>query len=286
MISNLISYLFETRAIRVCPRNKPFWYTSGRIGPYYINTHFLFGSEGQANQLLARIDEIKDDKDGCSGVIHGLVLEQYESNGIYRGTMDGMIAYIRDNLDPGSFEYISGGERRDWFFSFLAADRLGKPHITLFKDMDARIYEGGASRAAGNLGGAKVLHIADLITTASSYERAWAPAVSGLGGVMGKSLVVVDRLQGGREVLKGLGIESHALARIVPEVFEKAHERGYIDEDQLRMVLDYIEDPEGSMRSFLIAHPTFITEALESGGKAAERAKLLVENNFYNLKAR
>ena len=55
----LIDYLFKTNAIRVCPKDKPFWYTSGRIGPYYVNTHFLFGSETKANAFLADIDRLK-----------------------------------------------------------------------------------------------------------------------------------------------------------------------------------------------------------------------------------
>ena len=45
----LIKWLFETNAFRVCPENEPFWYTSGTIGPYYINTHFLYGSEEKGN---------------------------------------------------------------------------------------------------------------------------------------------------------------------------------------------------------------------------------------------
>ncbi len=60
----LVSWLFKTTAVRVCPENKPFWYTSGTIGPYYINTHFLYGSEKQANDLLTYIDGNKGDKYG------------------------------------------------------------------------------------------------------------------------------------------------------------------------------------------------------------------------------
>ena len=40
-MSNLVSYLFKTNAFKVCSENNPFWYTSGLIGPYFINTHFL-----------------------------------------------------------------------------------------------------------------------------------------------------------------------------------------------------------------------------------------------------
>jgi len=33
-----VSWLFETNALKIAPAEKPFWYTSGLIGPYYINT--------------------------------------------------------------------------------------------------------------------------------------------------------------------------------------------------------------------------------------------------------
>ena len=51
-MKNLTSYLFKTNAFRVCEENKPFWYTSGKIGPYFVNGHFLYGNEKDANDLL------------------------------------------------------------------------------------------------------------------------------------------------------------------------------------------------------------------------------------------
>lgn len=283
MDNRLISYLFETRAIRVCPKDKPFWYTSGKIGPYYINTHFLFGSEDEANRLLKKIDEIKENKPACTGELEKYVMEQYHSSPVYKGTVDALVAYAKERLDLPGIDFVSGGERRDWFFSIPAAKLLGKPHITLFKDMGAVVYEKGTSRTPWDLGGASVLHVADLITTASSYERAWIPTVNGLGARMKQSLVVVDRLQGGAEVLEGHQVESHALVSIDRSVFEEACRRRYIDEDQLKMVLDYMEDPDGSMRRFLLAHPEFLEEAMRGGGKEAERARLLLENDLYHL---
>ena len=50
-MSDLITYLFETNAIRFCEENKPFWYTSGKIGPYFINTHFVYGNEKDASYV-------------------------------------------------------------------------------------------------------------------------------------------------------------------------------------------------------------------------------------------
>ena len=43
MENPIVSWLFETDAVRVCPEGQPFWYTSGKLGPFYINTQFLYG---------------------------------------------------------------------------------------------------------------------------------------------------------------------------------------------------------------------------------------------------
>lgn len=50
-MSDIMSYLFETKAIRFCEENKPFWYTSGKIGPYFI-TLILF-MEAKKMQIIA-----------------------------------------------------------------------------------------------------------------------------------------------------------------------------------------------------------------------------------------
>ncbi len=277
MNQELINYLFNTRAIRVCPKDKPFWYTSGKIGPYYVNTHFLYGSEEKANLFLEEIDGIKDDKLNCSEAFHRTTKENYLIDPVYKGTIDLLAEYIEKHINVDEVDYVSGGERRDWFFSFIIADILDKPHITLFKDMTSVIYHKGKSYEKDNLEGASVLHIADLITSASSYERAWVPAIERINGKMKWSAVIVDRLQGGSDILKNLGVESHALVFINHEIFVQANKKGHIDDSQLKLVLDYIEDPERFMENFLLTHPGFLEESLKEGGKIAERARLLME---------
>ncbi|NLB79956.1 MAG: orotate phosphoribosyltransferase [Clostridiaceae bacterium] len=279
----LIGYLFKTKAIRVCPKDKPFWYTSGRIGPYYVNTHFLYGNEEKANAFLADIDRLKNDMLSCSKEMHRLAKENYQDDDIYKGTIDSLVEYIKENIDINKIDLISGGERRDWFFSFMVAELLDKSHITLFKDLSAVIYRNGESVLAGNLNGKNVLHIADLITTASSYERAWVPAINNLGAVIKWSLVAVDRLQGGKEVLSRLGVESHALVNIDAQVFERAKESGYIDESQLNLVQDYMKDQESSMKEFLKKNHDFLAQSLAGDERIAQRARLLVENDFYQV---
>ncbi len=296
MRNQVATWLFETAAVRVCPRNKPFWYTSGRIGPFYVNTHFLYGSEAKAVELLRRIDGLMADRMACSAAIEALVLENLSRDPVYAGVIDALVKTVRDRIDLQAVDGISGGERRDWFFSLALAHRLGKPHLTLFKDMEAVMYLGeglpaveglpapGTARRVDTLSGKRFLHVADLITTASSYERAWVPAIRSLGGEMPWSLVVVDRLQGGGECLAALGVQSLSLIQIRPALFEAAVAAGVLDAAQLPLVLEYMADPEGSMGRFVATHPEFLREALAGDEKTAARARLCVESGFYPVK--
>jgi len=279
----LISWLFETRAVRVCPEDKPFWYTSGTIGPYYINTHFLYGSEGKANDLLDIVDNTRSDILKCPLTVKEHTIKNYCSDPIYSGLIDEMCRYVSANIGLERIDCISGGERRDWFFSLNLAEKLGKPHLVIYKDLTSVIIEDGSVTVPESLEGKNILHVADLITEASSYKRIWIPAVRKLGGEIRWSLVVVDRMQGGAELLSGEGIESHAMISIEKGLFDKALSMGLIDERQHRMVLDYIENPRESMRQFLKEHPEFIENSLKGDNRTRERAKLCIENDIYEL---
>ena len=83
-MSDIMSYLFETKAVRFCEENKPFWYTSGKIGPYFINTHFVYGSEKDASELLAFIDECLKDKSSLPEKVFQKVLKQYNERLYYK----------------------------------------------------------------------------------------------------------------------------------------------------------------------------------------------------------
>ena len=82
-MSNLISDLFETKALKVSPYDQPFWYTSGKIGFYYINTHFLYGSENEAIALLDFIDSEKVNKETLPNKIYSQAKKQYNENIIF-----------------------------------------------------------------------------------------------------------------------------------------------------------------------------------------------------------
>ena len=283
LYKSMLGWLFETGAVKVSPKGKPFWYTSGTVGPYYINTHFLFGGEQKADELLALINKGKYDMLSLPGKILGEAMHNYAREPVYRALVDEMCNFIRNNIDISSVGCISGGERRDWFFSVIAAEMLGKPHISIFKKLNAVVTVDGKTSEITDLGGQNVLHIADLITEASSYERAWIPSIRSRNGRMKWSAVIVDRKQGGGEYLRGEGIEPYAMMSIDRGFFDAALSLNLIDKGQYEMILNFMNDPKGSMRSFLLENPAYLAESLQSGGKTSERARLCIENNVYQI---
>ena len=181
MENSIISWLFETDAVRVCPEGQPFWYTSGKLGPFYINTQFLYGSEAAANALLKTIEAAcAGDKMDFYNTVWADISAQLESCLIFSQLID-LLAEAAAKMDA---DFISGGERRDFFFSMPVAKKLGLGHLSIFKDLSSVYTDAnGVSMEPvdANLAGKKSVHIADLITVASSYIRAWIPAVEALG---------------------------------------------------------------------------------------------------------
>lgn len=288
----IVEYLFETEAVRVSEPDQPFWYTSGLFGPYYINTHFLIGSEMLAKRLLAEIDAAAEDssrkgREAFPEQVTRFTQSIYEINGIYNP----LLHLCCDRIRNLGFDYISGGERRDFFFSNQIAWILGVPHISIFKNGDVVFTNEDRSRSylidsidkpaeersdlAGQIRAEikhkRVLHIADLTTQASSYTRAWIPAVQRLGARIEHTLAVVDRAQGGRDVLADKGVTLHALATITDELFVEAHARKLITDTQLARVQSYAKGPERFIRQFIAEHPDFLERERQKDGKTAER---------------
>lgn len=287
-MNDLMSLLFETNAFKICEENKPFWYTSGKIGPYFVNTHFLYGNAESAQQLLDFIDVQLETvpKDLIPANLFEKVFEQYQNNKIYKIVVDSLKEFIESKIDLSIIDYISGGERRDWYFSIIIAYLLGKPHITIYKDLSSVVTtcDFEESTPVEKLEGKRILHVADLLNTASSYLRSWIPAIKSLGSNIISSVAIVDRMQGGGDALTNLGILSLSLLQINDMLFEKAKELGIINNSQLEMLNKFTEDPDKCMKEFLINHPEFLDNSLNSDDpKTAKRAKSCKEQNLYNL---
>ncbi|MCQ2472553.1 MAG: orotate phosphoribosyltransferase [Saccharofermentans sp.] len=284
MDNTIVEALFATKAVRVAPEDTPFWYTSGKLGPFFINTHFLLENEAAAGEVLKRIEKvIAENKLTAPEEIFDMMLAYYNKGGTFKMVSD-KLAEAASKLD---FDYISGGERRDYFFSMMPAYLLKKPHLTVYKDMTSvysEVIDGpSVDSKEVDLKGKKALHIADLITEASSYERAWVPVIKELGSTITDTIAVVDRCQSGRQVLKDLGVELHALTEVSKALFDEATSNGIINEAQKEMILHFLESPDGYMKSFLEANPGFIAQEIAKGGKTKERAELAIEKGYASL---
>lgn len=287
-MSKLMSLLFETNAFKVCEENNPFWYTSGKIGPFFINADYLYGSESDSKNLLDFIDlELEnEDKIDIPSHIFKKVLEHYNTNEIYKYVIDEMKSYIEKNINVDEIDYISGGERRDWYFSNIMAYLLNKPHVTIYKDLTTveSNSDFSSSKHIDKIEGKKFLHLADLLNQSASFTRAWIPAIKNLGSNIVWSIFAVDRMQGGTETLTNDGVKVLSLLQIDDSLFTTAKELGIINDEQLTMLRNFKKDPDGSMKQFLIDHPEFLENSLNSeNSKTAKRAKLLVEQNIYGL---
>ena len=285
-MNDILEYLFNTNAIKFCEENKPFFLTSGYISPYFSNTHFLYGSEEEASKFLSYIDECLSDKLTLPKKIFEKVLHQYETNEIYKNSIDAMVSFIKQNVDISKIDYISGGERRDWYFTNIIAHLLGKPHITIFKDLSTLISDSNfeETKSVTSLAGKKVMHIVDLVTVASSYIRFWIPAIKNLGANICYSFAFVDRNQGGKEIIENEGIKSFALVTVDKSLFEKALSLNVINKIQFDMLVGFLNDSYNTMRKFLIQHPEFLENALNSDEKTKARAKSLIDQDLYKLK--
>jgi orotate phosphoribosyltransferase len=276
----IMKWLFETNAIKVADPESPFWYTSGTLGPYYINTHFLYGDQDSAESLLKLIEAAAADPLNMPGILVEEIMKQYNSNDIFHRLMD----LIIEKLEEEKFDLISGGERRDFFFSIPAAVLMNKPHLTILKDMRTLFSSDNFQQTVWakdtDLSGLRSIHIADLVTEASSYIRAWIPAIRSLNMKIDKTLAVVDRCQGGSAILAEQGIDLVTLTSINAELFDQAVNAGLMSLKQQEMVLEFADDPHAYMDNFFKSHPDFLSQQIVAGGKSAERARLCIEQGY------
>jgi orotate phosphoribosyltransferase len=148
-----------------------FPYTSSKIGPYYVQSAAIM------------------------------------TNGeVYAAACKDMVQMIKDAL-PGFKGVISGGESRDWCFSGPVATALGLPHTMIYKT-----DETGQCKVIGaSMKDRDVAHVADLSNEGSSPRDMWIPTIIKAGGKISDIFFYVDRLEEGVQVMKDLGLNSHAI---------------------------------------------------------------------------
>ena len=221
----LSELLIETGAYK--DLDSPVILTSGELGIYYINTEKLCQDNGEFE---------KYGDDSRAMIQHAVKMTK--EHPAFKEAID----IITDNINTqtsgkGAF-LISGGQRRDWLFSGPVAAKLGVPHVSLYKqikrqqDKTELVYPQIDSVGGFNsLNGWQIIHIADLLTEASSCYRkedaidmGWIPMIRNQQGTISKLVSIVTRLQGGEERLNEIGVEPFSFVAIDQD-FIKEHSK-------------------------------------------------------------
>jgi len=217
--------------------DKWFPYTSGWIGPYYVQSMDIC-KNGSAFQTAIQ---------GIVSIVEQVIADSDQTIGV-----------------------ISGGESRDWPFSFPVAEKLGLAPLMLYKD---------GKMLGPDVKGKRVLHIADLNNEGSSPRDKWIPAIRNAGGIITDIIFYVDRLEDGVQVMKDLNLRSHAVIPLNNDAWEFLSERQTISKEVYNSLLDYWKDRKIWGIKKLLEYPELLIEILEK-----DKAKgLKIFNTFYPL---
>lgn len=259
----LLERLISTNGISV--RNSitddAFWYTSGIPGPFYANTENIAG-ENEADIVLGKVNNIlttNQPKELRSKAIHETFSHVVENDKSYEASIDALLDYF---LSHSSFmpSIISGGERRDWFFSIPIAKKLKLPHIFLYKSGDYHTTDHEGNSIELVLQDQKVLHVADIINLASSYLKRWIPMLSNIGADFSHTLVVAVRSQEGIDNLIKNNVSVISPLVVDRSLFIEAFNLGLINEFAINEISLFYESPKDWTRKFLSEHNTQNTE--------------------------
>lgn len=240
--------------------DEPVILTSGELGIYYINTEKLLQDDG----------EFKRFGDSSVEMIQHAVTMRVINDDRF-GDVIVTLANKAEELFPNDAQKlaISGGQRRDWLFSGPVADWLELPHISLYKDGRVElVHNDSRVEDNPNLTGFYVVHVSDLMTTASSLYDMWIPNLRSKGVDVKDSVVVVDRLQGGAERIAELGLDSYCMVSI-DETFLKGNSK-FSDR-----ALAYKADPRAWCKQYIeregVAHLVLNFDPQESKLSRAEK---------------
>jgi len=213
--------LFESAAYKVNTA-EPFMYASNKIGPIYVDCRMLQQNPFRWGQAVENMQRLIWEKVGLPQI-----------------------------------SYISGGETADLPFSIRVAAALEKPHTIIRKEVKSY---GAKNNFAGPVPkqGEHVVHVADLMTDGKSAEQ-WVQVLRGAGATVEHYFYVFDRLQGGQERLKKLGVTAHPLCWMDADFFEKVGvEKGYIKQESYDSVKEYLADAANWAHAYLRQHPEFV----------------------------
>ncbi len=280
--------LIATQAIRVRQDADapPFWYTSGLPGPFYTATQNLIG-QAVAPQILAQITyslaTFKQPEQQAAAA-WSLISKQWHANPEYDELIRALASFLRAQLATDSV-VISGGERRDWFFSIPIAQVLNVPHLAIFKSGASTLTAPDGTLHHQSLGGREVVHVADIINQGSSYLGMWLPAISGQSASISTTLGVVARSRVGINALEQQGLRVLTALQFDMACFERVLKLGAITEYAFKDIQRYLENPASWVRHlFTYETGALLTSAANADARTRSRIQTFISIDPYSLR--
>jgi hypothetical protein len=277
---DLIRLIHSTKAVSIWNRETGpvFWYIAGVPGPFYVNTELLIGAAASSlllDEITAILAQTVDPVERSERVTD-VVMAVYGKNEVYQRLIATLAATSRAEFPAGSFDLVSGGERRDWLFSVPFAKECGIDHVFLFKNHS--LYAKNPIKP-----GAKVLHLADLINNAASYLDLWLPILEKAGLFCAGTLCVVARGDGMNK-LAAKGLKAVSLNSVDLPFFEKSQASGLIDRAALDEIGAHFGSPKAWAEKYFIGHKS-LNDLSKLDPKSFERLRAFVEKDPWGLRA-
>jgi len=282
---NLVEVLFENDGFltRKAKSDAPFWYTSNEPGPFYITSHRVVGQE-LADHLLAHITQaMKGDEKEAIESIAAEVEARLKDNDHFRRIIEQMAANCAELGYDFSTSPISGGERKDWIFSYPLALTVGCKHYWLTKSHNCYdLVDGKAVDIAH--GGDSVYHVTDIIHKGASFVDSWLPALGKSGLSLNRTLSVFCRSEIGKDRLTKEGIAFDILRDFDMSNIRAVRDAGLISAEICDDIDLFFTDRGDWMRSFI---DTVDVDAVarQVGSSDTQRIVTFVDTDPYDLKS-
>ncbi|MDD4616355.1 MAG: hypothetical protein PHW76_04460 [Alphaproteobacteria bacterium] len=279
---DLLKLILDTRAVSIWNHSKGpvFWYAANVPGPFYVNTEMVIGKELSERLLREITTIIAETADGPARAdrLEKLILDSFKAAPQWQRLIATMADKAKKEYPPGSYDMVSGGERRDWLFSIPFAYVAEIPHLYLFKN--------GAmfSRHPVKLG-QKVLHVSDLINNAASFFDLWQPILEKNKLTCCGNLCVTVRGENGLRRLQDAGQKVASLIAVDVDFFRRLQVANLISRETFEEIESFFASAPGWASKYLIGKPELFDVENCDEKKSFERLKIFVEQDPWKMRS-
>jgi len=278
---DMIKLLLDSGALSIWNRRTGpvFWYAAGVPGPFYLNTELMIGRE-LAEELLNKITSIvkeTEDAEARATRLNTLIFNAYKKTPVFRQIIGALVDKARDSFEAGSYDLVTGGERRDWLFSIPFARVVGVRHAFLFKNKQLFCKEGAKP-------GERVLHVSDLINNAASHFDMWFPILEREKLICAGNLCINTRGRNGLDRLTKAGQKVAALNSIDLSFFDRSLTQGLIGQETFDELASFFSSSQEWGGKYLTKNVSvFNVDGLDK--KSFERLQSFFDQDPWDMRA-